>query len=123
MRHRATEEHGARHRSLKLPCAFSVILYVSVAHLFAPAAAPASTSSPSQKRERVAISKDGTGFVLTPSRQAFTVWGFNYDRTDAGGLLEDWWDAHWRDLEGDFGEMRQLGGNVARVHLQFGKFM
>ena len=50
-------------------------------------------------------------------------WGFNYDRDDQGHLIEDYWESDWPRLEGDFREMKALGANVVRVHLQFGKFM
>src|SRR5690349_16596583 len=72
---------------------------------------------------RIGIAADKRHFVLLPTSRPFTAWGFNYDRTDAGGLLEDWWAKRWDDLIGDFREMRQLGGNVVRIHLQFAKFM
>ena len=42
---------------------------------------------------------------------------------NAGRLLEDFWDAEWSTIVGDFAEMRALGANVVRVHLQFGRFM
>src|SRR5437763_1101258 len=71
----------------------------------------------------VKVSADRKGFVLDPSGKKFTPWGFNYDRDDAGRLLEDYWDAEWATVEEDFGEMRDLGANVVRVHLQLGKFM
>lgn len=37
--------------------------------------------------------------------------------------MEDFWDAEWETLAGDFRELRALGANVVRVHLQVGKFM
>ncbi|MCA9221433.1 MAG: cellulase family glycosylhydrolase, partial [Planctomycetales bacterium] len=40
-----------------------------------------------------------------------------------GRLLEDYWVDQWKTVEDDFAEMRALGANVARVHLQLGKFM
>jgi hypothetical protein len=71
----------------------------------------------------VGVAKDGKGFVLSPSGRPFTPWGFNYDRDSNFRLLEDYWDADWATVEQDFGEMKQLGANVVRIHLQFGKFM
>ncbi len=50
-------------------------------------------------------------------------WGFNYDHDEKGRLIEDYWEAEWKKVEADFGEMRDLGANVVRIHLQFGKFM
>ncbi|MGV3721342.1 MAG: cellulase family glycosylhydrolase [Actinomycetota bacterium] len=40
-----------------------------------------------------------------------------------GRLIEDFWDAEWETVAGDFREMKALGYNVVRVHLQLGKFM
>ena len=73
--------------------------------------------------ERVAISDDEKGFVLKPSGKKFIPWGFNYDRNNEGGLLESYWHEKWDKVVEDFGEMKQLGANVVRIHLQFGKFM
>ncbi|HXG12627.1 MAG TPA: cellulase family glycosylhydrolase [Gemmataceae bacterium] len=71
----------------------------------------------------VAVSKDKKGFVLEPSGRPFVPWGFNYDRDDKGRLIEDYWEDEWPTVEAHFGQMKQLGANVVRVHLQLGKFM
>jgi hypothetical protein len=71
--------------------------------------------------ERVRVSDDGRGFVLDPSGRPFTPWGLNYG--NAGRLIEDYWEADWPTVVEDFREMKALGANVVRVHLQFGKFM
>jgi hypothetical protein len=71
----------------------------------------------------VRVSADGKGFVLPPSGAAFVPWGFNYDHDEAGRLLEDYWETEWPKVEEDFREMKQLGANVVRIHLQFGRFM
>ncbi len=73
--------------------------------------------------EEVRVSQDGKGFVLVPSEKPFTPWGFNYDHDEKGRLIEDYWDAEWEKVSEDFHEMRDLGANVVRVHLQFGRFM
>lgn len=72
---------------------------------------------------RVRVSPDNTGFVLDPSGKPFVVWGFNYDHDRTGRLLEDYWEVEWPSVEEDFREMRRLGANVVRIHLQLGKFM
>ena len=69
------------------------------------------------------VSPDGRGFVQAPSGKAFVPWGFNYDRDYKSRLLEDYWQAEWPTVEGDFREMKQLGANVVRIHLQFARFM
>lgn len=71
----------------------------------------------------VVVSKDRKGFVLDPSGKAFVPWGFNYDHDEKGRLIEDYWDTEWEKVEKDFHEMKKLGANVVRIHLQFGKFM
>jgi len=70
---------------------------------------------------RVAVAADGGGFVLVPSGEEFRPWGLNYG--NAGRLIEDYWEAEWGTVAEDFGEMRRLGANTVRVHLQVGKFM
>ncbi len=71
----------------------------------------------------VQVSKDKKGFVLDPSRRPFVPWGFNYDHDDKGRLIEDYWEDEWPTVEAHFGQMKKLGANVVRVHLQLGKFM
>ena len=73
--------------------------------------------------ERVRVAADGKTFVLEPSGRTFTPWGFNYDHDEEGRLIEDYWETEWPKVEADFLEMKQLGANVVRVHLQFGRFM
>ena len=62
-------------------------------------------------------------FVLEASGDAFVPWGFNYDRDARFRLIEDYWEDEWATVESDFREMKALGANVVRVHLQFGAFL
>src|SRR5215212_6125286 len=71
----------------------------------------------------IAVSKDKKGFVSQPFGKKFTPWGFNYDHDAEGRLLEDYWDTEWPAVESHFGQMKKLGANVIRIHLQVGKFM
>jgi len=71
----------------------------------------------------VQVAEDKAGFVLTPSGRPFLLWGFNYDHDENGRLLEDFWEAEWRKVEADFAQMKKLGANVVRIHLQLGRFM
>ncbi len=48
--------------------------------------------------------------------------GFNY-LGEFGKLMEDSWDKDWPRIERDFREMRKLGGNIVRIHLQFRTYM
>jgi hypothetical protein len=79
--------------------------------------------SPADEMERIALAPTGQGFVFAQSGKPFNVIGFNYDHDEKGRLIEDYWDAEWPKIEGDFAEMAALGATVVRVHLQFGRFM
>jgi hypothetical protein len=83
---------------------------------------PAESPSAQATLEHIRVSDDGRGFV-TETGSRFTPWGFNYDHDETGRLIEDYWSAEWSKVEEDFREMRQLGANVVRIHLQLGKFM
>lgn len=76
-----------------------------------------------QPLQSVRVSDDQNGFVRVPSGEPFIPWGFNYDHDSDGMLIEDYWHDRWDDVESDFQEMKRLGANVVRVHLQFGAFM
>jgi hypothetical protein len=69
----------------------------------------------------VGIDHSGTRFTFKPSGGAFIPWGLNYGH--GGRLIEDFWEDQWDLIERDFADMKQMGANVVRVHLQFGKFM
>ena len=76
--------------------------------------------------EAIRISSDKRSFILAESGKPFRVWGVNYDhdsKGENGRLLEDYWHDEWETVRSDFEEMKALGANVVRVHLQFGKFM
>ena len=77
----------------------------------------------SAKMERLRVSDDKRTFCLATSGRRFVPWGFNYDHDERGRLLEDYWVSEWPKVVEDFGEMKQLGANAVRVHLQFGQFM
>ena len=76
-----------------------------------------------QELSWITLTEDKTGFCFAESSQKFVPFGFNYDHDRDGNLLEDYWDDDWDDVESDFREMKALGANVVRIHLQFGKFM
>jgi hypothetical protein len=71
----------------------------------------------------VRVAKDKKGFVLDPPGRPFVPWGFNYDHDSKGRLIEDYWEGEWPTVEAHFGQMKKLGANVVRVHLQLGKYM
>jgi len=87
--------------------------------------APSARRSPSIAAvaiEPVRISADGTHFVLKDSGKRFTPWGFNY-LGEFGTILEEYWADKWPAIEEDFREMKKLGANVIRVHLQLPTYM
>jgi hypothetical protein len=73
--------------------------------------------------EWIRVSQDRRGFVGDRTGKPFTPWGFNYDHDEDGRLVEDYWLREWGKVEEDFREMKELGANVVRVHLQFGRFL
>ena len=73
--------------------------------------------------EWVKVSVDKESFVLADSGKSFIPWGFNYDHEGDGKLIEDYWDQEWPTVESAYREMKEIGANVVRIHLQFGKFM
>lgn len=97
--------------------------FLPLAVLFAALVAGCASKPAPLVLDRVQVSPDGRGFVLHPSGRAFVPWGFNYDHDETGRLIEDYWDGEWPKVEQDFREMKELGANVVRVHLQFGRFM
>ncbi|MEZ6130289.1 MAG: hypothetical protein R3C59_16520 [Planctomycetaceae bacterium] len=82
-------------------------------------AAPAAATD----MEWVRVSDDNKGFVLAESGKPFIPWGFNYDHESDGTLIDDYWDDQWPTVESAFREMKGLGANVVRIHLQLGRFM
>ena len=75
--------------------------------------------------EPIRIGPRGDEFVLARSGKSFRIWGVNYDHDAQGNgrLLEDYWEEEWSVVQEDFREIRALGANVVRIHLQLGRFM
>ncbi len=71
----------------------------------------------------ISKSEDGRRFVRSDTGDRFIAWGFNYDRDYKHRLIEDYWEGEWSTVESDFAEMKALGANVVRIHLQVGRFM
>lgn len=78
---------------------------------------------PADELPWIVVSKGKPSFELNPGGRRFVPWGFNYDHDTDGRLLEDYWEEGWADVESDFREMKALGANIARIHLQVGKFL
>ena len=96
----------------------SAMLFFSCSHT-----APLGKSLAKVKLERIALSKDNAKFVRVESGAPFVIWGVNYDHDGAGRLLEDYWREEWPTIVEDFKEIKALGANVVRIHLQTAKFI
>ncbi|OGV57197.1 MAG: hypothetical protein A2283_20905 [Lentisphaerae bacterium RIFOXYA12_FULL_48_11] len=77
----------------------------------------------SGKLELIQADKGASYFVGAETGRKFVVWGVNYDHDRSGRLLEDYWSSEWGTVEEDFKEIKDLGANVVRIHLQLVKFM
>lgn len=69
------------------------------------------------------IRVDHERFVRPSTGEEFRPRGFNYDHDRDSRLIEEYWDSEWATVEEDFAEMKELGANIVRIHLQFAKFM
>lgn len=98
---------------------FMTIILIFLAALLATGCHEEAPAKPAM--EWIGISSEGNGFVTVPSGRPFHPWGNNYG--NKGGLIEDFWGTDWPTVKTDFQEMKRMGANVVRVHLQFGKFM
>jgi hypothetical protein len=86
-------------------------------------AAAAGAEAPQEAMEWIEVSQDGSHFVGGTTGRRIVIWGVNYDHDEQGRLIEDYWHGEWAKVESDFGEIKALGANAVRVHLQLGKFM
>ena len=73
--------------------------------------------------EDIRVSDEGTHFVGDASGKRFVAWGVNYDHDSSGRLLDEYWIGEWDTVVEDFREIKELGANCVRIHLQVGKFM
>jgi len=104
----------------RLPCRLSATLAVLLTGCLLGAA-----ERSARPLEPIRISADGRRFVGADSGTPFQPWGVNYDHDSRGNgrLLEDYWEEEWETVRQDFQEIQELGANLVRVHLQFGRFM
>jgi hypothetical protein len=106
----------------------TVIVLIAVGCTSAPPERVPSVSAESvagmPKMPFVELSENRSGFALK-SGEAFVPWGFNYHNAGLGQLIEDYWEdeGSWSVTADDFAEVRDLGANVLRIHLQFAAFM
>ncbi|MBA2117996.1 cellulase family glycosylhydrolase [Bremerella alba] len=95
---------------------------VTFAILFALILAPFASLA-QEPLPRIVVSNDGKDFRQEGADKPFYVWGVNYDHNRDGKLIEDYWHDDWKVIEEDFDEIKSLGANVVRVHLQLPRFM
>ncbi len=92
-----------------------LLLLASISLTAAPALA--------ETLQPIRVSPDGTHFVRGEKGERFVVWGVNYDHDGSGRLLDEYWFDEWDTVVEDFREIKAMGANCVRVHLQLGKFM
>ena len=80
-------------------------------------------NSQSSEMEWICLSADGKTLVELSTGKPFLMWGVNYDRDYKMRLLDDYWIEEWDTVVEDFDEMKAMGFNTIRVHLQVGRFM
>ena len=111
-------------RQIPWPAGFAAMLIL--AGLIVPLHGQEKPAGPNQAAplvmERVRISDDGKRFVLVESGATFVPWGFNFVG-QFGRIVEEYWEDDWASVERDFRQMRDLGANVVRLHLQVGTYM
>lgn len=88
-----------------------------------PVFAAATPIAHSKPLDRIRVHSDGKHFVRGLTDEPFVVWGVNYDHDTPGRLLDEYWTSEWSTVVEDFQEIKQLGANCVRIHLQLGKFM
>ena len=71
----------------------------------------------------IRVAENGEHFVRGNLDERFFVWGVNYDHNVDGELLDEYWIEQWDEVVEDFAEIKQLGANCVRIHLQLGKFL
>lgn len=114
--------HSFQRRVKHLRLGFSVLL-AAWSFGFAGSAPGEEPSKGRGLLPRIRPADEKTHFVAEGSPRPFVAWGFNYDHDDAGRLIEDYWNTEWETVAADFREMKALGVNVVRIHLQVGRFL
>jgi hypothetical protein len=111
-----------RLRHVAFATVFLMLLAMSAHYCRAGSSDPGAATAQA-KLELIRPSEDGSHFICAESGVKFVGWGFNYDHDYSGRLLEDYWRQEWPTVAEDFKEMKVLGANVVRIHLQVAKFV
>lgn len=115
-----TERHN---RMISGICWIGLFLSALLAAASSRADEPRDEPAAATTFEAIRVSDDGTHFVGRESGRRIVLWGVNYDHDFPGRLLEDYWHDEWPTVVEDFQEIKDLGANVVRIHLQLGQFM
>jgi hypothetical protein len=108
-------------RQSRTPWVAGLLVGVTVACCAQPGHGEQDAAAP-PPMQRVRVADRGEGFVLADSGERFLPWGFNFVG-DFGRIVEEYWREDWPSVEKDFRQMRELGANVVRLHLQVGTYM
>ena len=111
------------HSSSKSLALVSILLWSGCAATPEDSSRHVDRSSAAERLEPIRISDDGRHFVHGDPPRRFVAWGFNYTKGASGRLLEEACREDWEEVAEDFAEMRALGANAVRIHLQLGRFM
>ena len=93
--------------------------------LFALVALPAALAFADEPAPlpRIRVSDDGKDFVRGDDGSRVVLVGANYDHDSNSRLIEEYWHDEWETVAEDFREMKALGFDVVRIHLQVERFM
>lgn len=80
---------------------------------------------PEGRTEPVSKIKIMDGKFYNSKGDLFFSWGFNYTNPEHVGLIEEHWNDEtvWKTIVDDLREMKELGANTVRIHLQYHRFM
>ena len=73
--------------------------------------------------DRIILDNKGSSFISENTGTEIRIKGVNYDRDWKHRLIEDYWHDEWQTVVEDFQEMKELGINAVRIHLQVNKFV
>lgn len=108
---------------VRIAWTWTKVLLLGVCLLVACAGEPDQAPMARGGLELLRVSAEGRHFICVESGATFTPWGFNYDHDASMRLLEDYWKDEWSAVTRHFEQMKALGANTVRIHLQVSKFM
>ncbi|MDR2345683.1 MAG: glycoside hydrolase family 5 protein [Planctomycetaceae bacterium] len=100
-----------------------LLIYYSAVILFAGGYFFSVSSAACDTLDWIEVSTCKTHFVKKKTNKPVVFWGANYDHDTKMRLIDDYWINEWNTVVKDFDEMKNLGLNIVRIHLQLGRFM